>query len=64
MVMEAKCCQDAVNGTVTQMFGFFKTILPTLDMRTAIRIIKGLTLIHPSFIHLLDYQLQDPPKPL
>ena len=64
MHKNAPCCNSAVKLTVTEIFTFFKTIIPTLDKHTAMRIIKGLILIDPSFIHLLNYQLQEPPNPL
>ena len=64
MPLNVSCCEASFALKVTEMTNFFRTILPGLDMYTAVKIIRGLTLIHPQFIHLLDYQLQEPPNPL
>jgi len=64
MPLNPTCCEASLAVKVNEITDFFRTILPALDMYNAIKIIKGLTVIHPQFIHLLDYQLQEPPNPL
>jgi len=48
---------------VKSMIESLKNIFPSMDLRSRLNLIKELSKIHPAFIDLLDYQLQDPPNP-
>ena len=63
MPMNSACCMNAQYMIVKSMIESLKNIFPSMDLRSRLNLIKELSKIHPAFIDLLDYQLQDPPNP-
>ena len=63
MPTNVPCCMNAQDIIVKDIFESLKLIIPSMDLRSRLNLIKELSKIHPAFIDLLDYQLHDPPKP-
>ena len=61
--MNVPCCMNAQDIIVKAIFESLKLIIPSMDLRSRLNLIKELSKIHPAFIDLLDYQLHDPPNP-
>jgi hypothetical protein len=59
MPMDAPCCMNSQDIIIKRIL----TVLKNMDMQYRLKLVKELSKIHPAFIDLLDYQLQDPPKP-